>query len=323
MASLPTSILRTLTAPEGSSADPAHFGSSQIAATAAVAVATLRRACELEGASLRDQVVVIRGAGARGLAVARALRGMYQVNGMTAREAAARVFVVDGGGLLIDTVATGATRRFATPVEALAGWSFRGNRPDFVETIANTGATALIGLSGRSGAITVEAIQAMCAQNERPIVLPLSWPDDRREASTAQVVEWSRGAARVAGPEIGPGQGHAAGGAEGWALSGIALGAIIAEAAAIDEDMVLAAARAVHAQTAEQADRIAPSDAELAATSERVAVEVVRAALRSGSATNPALSFDGVEDYVRERMAGGANLPQPQRDHGWEAESPA
>ena len=125
---------------------------------------------------------------------------------------------------------------------------------------------------------------------------------------------WSQRKAITAGPELGPN-----GAIEGWTLPGMALGAIIAEASIIDTEMVMAAARAMHAQTARQPKRMVPSASELRDTTARIAVEVVRAAMRSGAATNPELSFTGIDAYVAARLRGGDRVPEPRRDDGWEA----
>lgn len=316
MPSLAQTVLRELTSPDKLVAEPWSFDSSHVAATAAMTLATLRRACELNGVALRDQRVVVRGAGARGLAFARAVKRALQETGMTWRETSSRVFVVDSSGLVLESGDTPShLRRYAARADDVMGWSFKGRRPSLLETIANSGATVLVGLSGQKDAFGEEVVRAMCANDARPIILPFSWPEGRREASMADIATWSDGAAIALGPEQGPAD---AGCIEGWTLPGVALGRLIAGADIVDEDMVVAAARAMHDQVAEKADRLVPTDDELADTTLRIATEVVRAALRSGAADNPDLSFSGLEDYVEERLEGEQPLPDVRDDDGWE-----
>lgn len=312
---LARTFLRELTSPQRLASEPKDKGSSQVGATAAMALATVRRACELADVPVREQRIVVRGAGARGLAVARTLKRALQETGMTWRETSSRVFVVDSTGLLVDGPETNSEfRRYAARAEDMMGWSFRGERPNLVDTIANSGATVLIGLSGQQGAFGQDVVRAMCANGARPVILPFSWPRGRREATVADILDWSRGAAVALGPEDGPADASCI---EGWTLPGVALGAMIAETDIVDEDMTLAAARAMHAKVSEQAGRLVPHDDELSDVTLRITTEVARAALRSGAATNPELRFSGLDEYVEERLRSGARLPIP-RDEGWD-----
>jgi malate dehydrogenase (oxaloacetate-decarboxylating) len=71
-----------------------------IQGTGAVALAGLISASRLKGERLRDQRVVILGAGAGGIGVAWAIREGMVRDGLSREEAAARVFVLDSKGLL-------------------------------------------------------------------------------------------------------------------------------------------------------------------------------------------------------------------------------
>ncbi len=317
MPDLSSSILLTLTAPELPATDPNSYGATHIASTAAIALATLRRACELKDEPLRSQTVIIRGAGERGRATARAIRTAMRANGMTWRASGARVFVVDADGLtLTSDEGSSAERRVATRPEAIEGWTFEGERPSLIETIQRTGATALIGLSGQANAFSKEVVQAMCASVSRPVILPFSWPEGRNEARWEDIAAWSSGSAIAAGVEASPDE---SGCPEAWLIPGMTIGCVIADATIIDDGMVMAAARAMYRQMSGEDDHLIPSASALPEVTQSVAIEVVRAAMRSGTATNPNLDFTDVEGYVVRRMKGETEeLGSRSQDHGWE-----
>lgn len=317
MPDLSSSILLTLTAPEQPATDPNSYGPTHIAATAAIALATLRRACELKDEPLRSQTVVIRGAGERGRATARAIRTAMRANGMTWRETGARVFVVDADGLTL-TSDQGAPeeRRVATRPEVVSSWAVEGERPSLIETIEHSGATALIGLSGQANAFTQAVVEAMCASVARPTILPFSWPEGRNEARREDIDAWSSGSAIAAGVEASPDE---SGCPEAWIIPGMTIGCVISDATIIDDGMVMAAARAMYRQMSAHADHLIPSASALPEVTQAVALEVVRASMRSGTALNPDLPFGDVETYVRRRMGAETDSTMGRsQDHGWE-----
>ena len=73
-----------------------------IQGTGAVALAGLVSACALRNRKLRDEVVVVHGAGAGGVGVAWAIQQGMMRDGLSATEALARVFVLDSKGLLVE-----------------------------------------------------------------------------------------------------------------------------------------------------------------------------------------------------------------------------
>src|SRR6185295_18459735 len=72
-----------------------------IQGTGAVALAGVLSACKLRGEKLRDQRVIVYGAGAGGAGVAWAIRDGMVAEGLSVTEATARVFALDSKGLLL------------------------------------------------------------------------------------------------------------------------------------------------------------------------------------------------------------------------------
>ena len=90
-------------------------------------------------------------------------------------------------------------RPFARPRADIAGWKLA--RPDavsFADVVANARATILIGLSGQPGLFTEPIVREMARHAPRPIILPLSNPTSRAEATPEDLLAWTDGRAIVA-----------------------------------------------------------------------------------------------------------------------------
>lgn len=148
-----------------------------IQGTGAVALAGVLSACRLKGERLSDQVVVVYGAGAGGIGVAWALVEGMRREGLSEAEAKARVLVLDSKGLLVEGRSMEAYKRpYAQAQERLAGWRFAGPYPNLLETIQNSRATVLLGLSGQGGSFTEPLVRAMLENTQRPVIFPFPTP---------------------------------------------------------------------------------------------------------------------------------------------------
>jgi malate dehydrogenase (oxaloacetate-decarboxylating) len=286
-----------------------------IQGTGAVALAGLLNASRLLGQTLRDQVVVVHGAGAGGVGVALAIqRGMMR-EGLTAEAAAERIFVTDSKGLVTrDRDVEAYKRVFAQPAGRIAGTP--GRAPTLLETIRGSRATVLLGLSGQPGCFDEPVIRAMATNTARPIVFPLSNPTSSVEAEPAQIFAWTGGRAIVAtgspfdpvmvdGALVEIGQGNNA-----FIFPGLGLGAILSEARVLTDGMVIEAAYTLAEYTAERhPGRVYPPVAELRDVSERVAVAVVTRALADGVARIDARTPDAIAALVKENIWRPQYLP--------------
>jgi malate dehydrogenase (oxaloacetate-decarboxylating) len=92
-----------------------------------------------------------------------------------------------------------AQQRFAQPQEAIAGWE---NHPvggiGLRTVLEHVPATILVGVCAQAGAFTEDAVRTMAARVDRPIILPLSNPTARVEATPADLIRWTEGRALVA-----------------------------------------------------------------------------------------------------------------------------
>jgi len=289
-----------------------------IQGTGAVALAGILAACHLRDESLADEVVVIHGAGAGGIGVAWAIREGLVRAGLSRQDAARRVFVLDSRGLLLtDRNMEEYKRDFARPRSDLDGWKFEGEVPDLVDTIRNAKATVLLGLSGRPGAFDEEIVRAMADNHKWPIIFPLSNPTSSAEAKPEDIFRWTDGQAIVAtGSPFDPvrmgGVTHPIGqGNNAFIFPGLGFGAILSDAKAITDGMVLASSQALADFTIERyvdGGLIYPPVSDLQETSIRVATRVCQQAVEDGVARRQNIPED-IEAFVRERFWHPVYLP--------------
>ena len=66
-----------------------------------------------------------------------------------------------------------------------------------LDVVHNVQPTVLIGVSGPAGAFSEPIVCAMAERNKRPVILPLSNPTPREEATTADIEAWTEGWALI------------------------------------------------------------------------------------------------------------------------------
>jgi malate dehydrogenase (oxaloacetate-decarboxylating) len=290
-----------------------------IQGTGAVTLAGVRSACRLHGEMVKDQRVVVYGAGAGGVGVASAILGGMVRDGLSVEEAHKRIFVLDSKGLLMTTRPMEAYKKpFAHSPEELSGWTYSGKAPGLVDTITNARATVLLGLSGQAHAFNEAVVKAMLKANGRPIIFPLSNPTSLCEALPDDVLAWTDGAAIVAtGSPFAPvvrgdrtyqiGQGNNA-----FIFPGLGFGSILSDAREITDAMVMAASEALSDYTAEKhlaKGLVYPPVSELQEVSIRVAAAVIRQAFADGVATSKKVTPETAEAHVRARFWHPKYLP--------------
>jgi malate dehydrogenase (oxaloacetate-decarboxylating) len=172
-----------------------------IQGTAAVTTGTLLAAVRVAGTRLRDQRVVILGAGSAGCGISAQLCTAMVGDGLSEAEARGRFWLIDKPGLLHDglTDLQSFQQPFAQPRERLVGWQLA--RPDPVglaDVVGNVHPTILIGVTGQANTFPGAVIREMARHVERPIIFPLSNPTLHAEATPADLVLWTEGRALIA-----------------------------------------------------------------------------------------------------------------------------
>jgi malate dehydrogenase (oxaloacetate-decarboxylating) len=261
-----------------------------IQGTAAVVLGGILAGLRADGRTLRDARVVVVGAGAAGIGIARLLRSAMRADGMRDSAIREHIALVDTHGLVhdrredLDT----AKREFA-----VAGFEqVEDGRLERV--VAERRPTVLVGATGVAGTFSEAVIRAMAAglgSGERPIVLPLSNPTSVSEADPADVLRWTDGRAMVAtGSPFAPvehlGRRHEIGQANNvFIFPGLGLGAIVTEARAITDAMFLLAARELASSVSDErlaTGALYPAVGDLRAISRRIALAVGRESVAAG-----------------------------------------
>jgi malate dehydrogenase (oxaloacetate-decarboxylating) len=285
--------------------------------TGAVNLAAILSAARASGVPLRDQRVVIFGAGTAGIGVADQIRDALVEAGLRCEEATGRIWCVDRYGLLTED-ADGLRdfqAPYARPAKEVAGWSRDQGGIRLAEVVREVQPTILIGTSGQGGAFTEPIVRDMAAHAARPVILPMSNPTELAEAVPADLLTWTEGRALVAtgspfppvtyeGVRFEIGQANNA-----LIFPGLGLGAIVAKATRVTDSMLSAAAHAVasRVQATAPGAPILPPIGQLRETSAAVAVAVSRAAHRDRVAG--VTVGDGIGESVRAAMWEPVYLP--------------
>ena len=256
-----------------------------IQGTAATAVGTLLAAVRETGIALRDQRVVLFGAGAAGSGIAEMLVRAIQSEGLTEAEARARLWAVDRDGLILSDIPRLPPQQapLAHDPADIAGWTRTSTGPiTLAETIANVRPTVLIGASGQKNAFDEGVVRLMASGTPRPVIFPLSNPPSRCEGHPADILDWSEGRAIVGtGSPFGtPGITQVN---NVYIFPGVGLGALAARATQITDGMFMAAARELGAMGGD-GPGLLPAITSLRDVALKVAVAVADQAVADGVA---------------------------------------
>ncbi|WP_214369145.1 NAD-dependent malic enzyme [Pseudonocardia sp. H11422] len=223
--------------------------------TAAVVLAAAFAAVRAAGTRLRDQRVVIHGAGTAGLGIADMMRDEMVREGLDPREATRRFWALGRSGLLTEDDADRLydfQLPYARPASEVAGWSSSGDGGiTLADVVSRVRPTMLIGTSTQTGAFTEAIVAQMAADTERPIIMPLSNPTSRCEARPEDLIRWTDGRALVAtgspfAPVVhGDRTYRIAQANNALVFPGLGLGVTVARARRISDHMIAAAADAV------------------------------------------------------------------------------
>jgi malate dehydrogenase (oxaloacetate-decarboxylating) len=271
--------------------------SDDMQGTGAIALAAVISAVRICGTPLRNQRVVIFGAGTAGVGIADQIRDAMVREGLSKEDAASRFWCVDRQGLLTTDMADGLRDYqviYARPTAEIKGWKHDGNGDGvgLAEVVRRVRPTMLIGASTASGSFTEAIVKEMAAHTERPIIFPLSNPTQRAEATPADLIAWTDGRALIATgspfpPVTHKGVTYVVGQVNNAMLyPGLVLGAIVSRARRISEGMFAAAASAVSSLVAvrQPGAPLVPHIDNLRTVSATVAVAVAEMAAAEGLA---------------------------------------
>ncbi len=273
-----------------------------IQGTAAVAVAGIFSALRVTGKPIVAQRFLCLGAGEAAVGISDLLTQALREAGLAEADARGRCFLVDSKGLVTAgrTDLNAHKRRYAHEHPPVA---------NFLDAVKTLQPTAIIGVAAMPGAFTRDVVEAMAAQNERPIVFALSNPTSKAECTAEDAYRWSGGRALFASgspfdPVVQDGRRHVPRqGNNSYIFPGVGLGVIACHAARVTDSMFMASARML-AESVTEGDlaqgSLYPPLHSVRDVSARIATAVAEVAYRDGLATieRPA----DLASHVRAKM---------------------
>jgi malate dehydrogenase (oxaloacetate-decarboxylating) len=265
--------------------------------TAGVVLSAILVGQRVASMRMRDLKAVIFGAGTAGCGIADLLRSELVNDGLLPQEAAARIWLVDREGLIVNGSPNVRDHQaaYARRPEEVSAWRRNGERGIMLdEVVRQVHPNVLIGSSAVSGAFTEPIVRELAKGTPRPIILPLSNPTSLSEALPADLVAWTEGRGLVATgspfkPVLYNGVSYTIGQANNSALfPGLGLGTIVTRARTIGDSMFGAAARAIAAMVdaGHLGASILPPISNLREVSANVAIAVGNQAVSEGLARN-------------------------------------
>ena len=286
-----------------------------IQGTSAVALGAILGAVKVTEKSLKDQQIVMLGAGSAGIGVADGLHAAMTEQGLSEQEARSHFWIIDRDGLLHSGRKDLSPEQsvYAQPDDRVSGWPRTSDgHIGLADVIGKVDATILIGLSTVGGAFSESIVREMARRIQRPIIFPLSNPTTKSEAKPDDLIQWTEGRALVATGSPFPPV-HYAGKTipiaqcnNVFIFPAIGLGVVASGARRVTDAMMLAAARTL----AENSPALKDSSASLLpplSDIRRVAAEIATAvgsqAQKGGVATKLA------EGELRQRVVGAQWVP--------------
>jgi len=279
-----------------------------IQGTAAVVVGSLLAACKAKQESIADQRIAFVGAGSAGCGIAEQIVVAMTDAGLSEREARARIYMIDRDGLVTDAMSGlyDFQRRLAQPRSVVDDWPSSTGDDPLLTVIDNARPSVLIGVSGQRGLFSQQVIETMHAHCAHPLVMPLSNPTWKVEATPQEILDWTNGDALVATGSpfdpatVGDEQRPIAQCNNAYIFPGIGLGVIAARASRVTDEMLMAASRALaensplamHGEGA-----LLPPLEAVRELSQAIAVAVARQAQAEG------VALKSSDDAIRESVA--------------------
>ena len=283
-----------------------------IQGTGAVTLAGLLTAARITGSSLREQRIVILGAGSAATGICEQLVAAMVEEGVSERTAREAIWLVDSYGLVHDARSDLDPSKllYAQSYARIADWeSETPGRWTLEDVVRNTHPTILIGTAALPGAFTEVIVRDMAHHTERPIIFPLSNPTSKSEATPANLLAWTEGRAVVATGSPFPDvhyRGHIYPIAQCnnmFIFPGVGLGVIASGARLVSNSMFVAAARALSDCSPAchgSGNALYPPLEEVREVSRRVAFAVGLAAVNEGLAEQ--ITRLDLEKRLRETM---------------------
>ncbi|CEK10088.1 NAD-dependent malic enzyme [Legionella hackeliae] len=280
--------------------------------TAAIATGTLFSAVQVTGIHLRDQRIVIVGAGSAGCGIAELIVHAMVDDGLSEQEARDRIYMVDRYGLLVEGMKDllPFQQKLLKSKQLLADWKCEHN--DIIslkDVITNLHPNALLGVSGQAGLFTEELVREMASHVKQPIIMPLSNPITHSEAVPTDLMLWTDNRAVIGtgspfGTIVKDGKMFRVDQTNNvYIFPGMGLGLISVKARQVSDKMFMAAAKALAGCSPAKSDpkgNLLPPLTEVREVSYQVAFAVAKEAINSNLADY--LTDEDIEKHIRKHI---------------------
>jgi malate dehydrogenase (oxaloacetate-decarboxylating) len=265
-----------------------------IQGTGATALSALMTAMRIKQERFSDNRFVIVGMGQAGTGIASCIRAALRGEGLSDADIKQRIFALDVQGLLLDDDPNLERPQwpFAQNRSAIEGWNLES--PDkiaFADVVRNAKPTVLIGVTGKKGLFSEAILAEVARHTARPVILALSNPTSKTECSPEEVARATGGLGLVAtgSPfQPVPWEGRAIAVSQCnnmYIFPGVGLGALVARATKVTDEMFIAGSRAISSMvtpTAAASGALLPPVQVIREVSAQVALAVAKEARDSG-----------------------------------------
>jgi len=267
-----------------------------IQGTGAVALAAVLAGITRSGLPAEHHRFCIFGAGTAGCGIADQISlALAQSESVDLAKVRQRFYMIDRDGLLTENSRDlmQFQKPYAVAAEKLHGWN--NSKPDSItlaDVVNNARPTVLIGCSAQTGAFTDDILAEMAKNCQHPIVMPLSNPTSKAEATPERIMKATEGRALIAtGSPFAPvswqsKQLRVSQCNNALVFPGIGLGMLISQASQLTDSMLLAASAAVSRFTSAvgESSSLLPDFSSILAISKAVAIAVAEEAAMAGKA---------------------------------------
>lgn len=280
--------------------------------TAAIATGTLFSAVQVTGIRLREQRIVIVGAGSAGCGIAELIVHAMMDDGLSEQEARDRIFMVDRAGLLIEGMKglLPFQEKLLKSRKIIANWRCeQSNIITLKDVIKNLHPNALLGVSGQAGLFNEELIREMAEHVKQPIIMPLSNPITHSEAVPTDLMLWTDNRAVIGtgspfGTIVKEGQLFRVDQTNNvYIFPGMGLGLISVKAKRVTDKMFMAAAKALADCSPAKTDpkgNLLPPLTDVREVSYKVAFAVAKEAVNSNLTEQ--LTDEEIENNIRRHI---------------------
>lgn len=314
--------------------------------TGVVTMAAIMAAAWVSKVEVKDQRVLVFGAGTAGTGIADQFRDAVVQGGKTKEEASAQVWLFDKPGLLLESHGDTLTIAQTPYARRDEEWSEKDTK-DLVAVIREIKPHVLVGCSTCPKSFTEQVVKEMAKHVERPAIFPLSNPTKLHEASPEDIYAWTDGKALVATGSPFPPVEHngrkyeigrlylfpsgtrtpeltrefSAECNNATCFPGIGLGCILSRASLLSDKMLVAAITALASQSPALKDPekpLLPDVEDVRRISAKIACAVVKQAVEEGLnrvQDIPVEDEGDLLDWVQMQMWDPAYRPLKRVDH--------